>query len=47
MMIYWDLAQSIARGFSLKDLWIPSIYPIILGYILKFTSSSSVYTIRI
>jgi hypothetical protein len=45
--LYWDLAQSIARGFSLEDLWIPSIYPIILGYILKFTSSSSVYTIRI
>ena len=45
--LYWDLAQSIARGFSLEDLWIPSIYPIILGYVLKFTNSSSVYTIRI
>lgn len=45
--LYWDLAQSIARGFSLEDLSIPSIYPIILGYVLKFTNSSSVYTIRI
>lgn len=45
--LYWNLARDIASGFSWEDLWIPSIYPVILGYILKFTGSSSVYTIRI
>lgn len=40
---YWEQAKNIASG---KEAIITSIYPVILGYIIKFTGIENVYIIR-
>ncbi len=41
---YWEQAKNIAEG---KDAILTSVYPLIIGYLLKITGFESVYVIRL